>query len=275
MNISHKNIVWTWLLCLLVVVAVLFGSLPTAGAAPLVQPTPFKTPTPGADGRIIYIVQKQDTLWSIASISGIPVERLREMNALRQNEAIHEGQRIFLGMGGPGAESPTPLPTSIPPTATSTPVPEKGTAKLCLLLFDDVNGDAIRQEEEVAIAGGALSVASVDGKVSLSGETKGGMDPICYDELEPGEYNISVAIPAGYNPTTLTYYRIELKAGDETYIDFGAQTQAVATALPFVEPQTNTPTGDEGGVIPILGVLGAFFLLLGVGMAIYAVRLRR
>ena len=172
MNISH-NILWTWLLCLLAVVAVLFGSLPPAGAAPLVQPTPFKTPTPGADGRIIYIVQKEDTLWSIAAISGIPVERLREMNALRQNEAIHEGQRIFLGMGGPGAESPTPLPTSIPPTATSTPVPEKGTAKLCLLLFDDVNGDAIRQEEEAAIAGGALSVASVDGKVSLSGETKG------------------------------------------------------------------------------------------------------
>lgn len=275
MSFLHNKILWTWLIGLIAAAAALNSVLPTAEAAPFYQPTPFKTPTPGPDGRIIYIVQKEDTLWSIAAISGIPVERLREMNALRQNEAIHEGQRIFLGMGGPAAESPTPLPTAEPPTPTSTPVPEKGTAKLCLLVFDDVNGDAIRQEEELALPGSAISIASVDGKVSISGETSGGLDPNCYDDLEPGEYNISVAIPAGYNPTTLTYYKIVLNPGDESYIDFGAQSQTVATAIPFIEPQANPSAGGDGGVVPILGVLGAFFLLLGVGMAIYAVRLRR
>ena len=267
---NHKG-VFFWLFCLILGV----GSFPRVQAYSLAQPTQFKTPTPAADGRIFYIVQKEDTLWSIAAISGIPVEQLREMNSLRQNETISEGQRIYLGMGGPASFSPTPAATDAPPTSTPTPVPEKGTASLCLLLYDDVNGDALRQETEVGIPKGALSISSVNGEFSISKETEGSMAAQCFDNLQPGEYNISVAVPDGYNPTILTNYRITLKAGDISYVDFGAQSRSVPTAIPFTQPEDTSPTSDSGGVIPILGIMGALFLLLGVGMAVYAVRLRR
>ena len=41
-----------------------------AYAAPALQLTEFPTPTPGPDGRIIYIVQDGDTLWRIAAVKG-------------------------------------------------------------------------------------------------------------------------------------------------------------------------------------------------------------
>ena len=40
-------------------------------AAPMAQLTVFPTPTPGPDGKIIYIAQEGDSLWRIAAINGI------------------------------------------------------------------------------------------------------------------------------------------------------------------------------------------------------------
>jgi len=50
----------------------------TAQAAPPLQ-VPIYTPTPGPDGRIIYIVQANDTLLRISLISGVPVDQLRAL----------------------------------------------------------------------------------------------------------------------------------------------------------------------------------------------------
>ena len=51
-------------------------------AAPNPQMTNFPTPTPGSDGRIIYIVQDGDTLWRIAAVSGLDLADLRDLNQL-------------------------------------------------------------------------------------------------------------------------------------------------------------------------------------------------
>ena len=42
-----------------------------------------------------------------------------------------------------------------------------------------------------------------------------------------GDYNVSVAIPEGYNPTTSLNAPITLVAGDITYLNFGAQAGSV------------------------------------------------
>ena len=49
------------------VLMVLAMAVPTM-AAPEPQYTPIATPTPGPDGRIIYIGQEGDTLWRISAI---------------------------------------------------------------------------------------------------------------------------------------------------------------------------------------------------------------
>ena len=44
-------------------------SRPGVVAFPAAQATAFQTPTPGADGRIVYIVRQNDTLWQISALS--------------------------------------------------------------------------------------------------------------------------------------------------------------------------------------------------------------
>lgn len=244
-----------------------------AQAAPLPQPTAFKTPTPGPDGRIFYIVQEQDTLWSISAITGISLDELRAINNLHPNESISPGQQIYLGMGGPAAASPTPGPTQPLPTPTITPTPLKGTATLCVLLFDDLNGDSLRQEEEPTVPKGAIHVGEQSGKFAKSEDTIPGTDPNCFVDLPPGQYTVSVAIPEEYNPTTVTNYQIELKPGDETYVDFGAQRKSSGNTVPSNE-EPKAPA-IVSSTTPILGVLGGTFVLVGIVLFIYATKIRR
>lgn len=265
-------------LILLLMGLILAGLSPIIGidrgqAAALPQPTPFKTPTPGEDGRIFYTVQDQDTLWSIAAIAGVSVDELRGMNNMHPEENIRPGQQILLGMAGPALYTATPGPTQPLPTATVTATPESGTGELWILLFDDLNGDSLRQETEPVIPNGAISVTEKDNRYNKSENTVAGMDPNGFVDIPPGEYTISVAIPEGYNPTTATNYTVQIKAGDQTYVDFGAQSKEGGT--PDVSSEAPENNAAPGNTTPILGVMGIFFLLVGVGLGVYATRLRR
>jgi LysM repeat protein len=224
------------------------------------------TPTPGPDGRIIYIVQANDTLLSISLISGVPLEKLKSMNNLT-GDTIIAGQELLLGVAGPPeitiTAGPSPTPTPLLPTAT----PKAGTANLCVLLFDDVNGDSIRQENEASIPGGAISVSNRSGSVSLSVDTQPGLEPDCFEEVPEGEFAVTVAVPPGYNATTSTTFSIKLFGGDVTYLDFGAQANSETLA------EAPTPTGE--GRNPWMGILGGLLLVVGVGFGIFASRLLR
>jgi hypothetical protein len=255
-----------WLAAGLALSSFLVGTSP-ARAAPQLQ-IPIYTPTPGPDGRIIYIVKANDTLLGISLITGVPVEKLRAMNNL-VSDTIFEGQKLMLGLAGPVEVTPTAGPTPTPTPVLPTPSPKPGEGKLCILLFNDLNGDSIRQENEESIPGGAISFGNRSGSVSESQTTGTGLDPQCFEKLPEGEYTISVAVPEGYNPTTRTSHEITLKAGDQTYDNFGAQansqTLAEAPAIP----------AQEGTRSPLLGILGVLFLLVGAGVAFFAMRTLR
>ncbi|MFC2055931.1 LysM peptidoglycan-binding domain-containing protein, partial [Chloroflexota bacterium] len=80
-----------------------------AQAAPDRQ-IPIYTPTPGPDGRIIWIVKANDTLLSISLISGVPVDEIRGLNNLT-SDTIYENQELLLGLAGPEEITVTPGPT--------------------------------------------------------------------------------------------------------------------------------------------------------------------
>jgi hypothetical protein len=232
-------------------------------AAPLAQLTPFPTPTPGPDGRIIYIVQANDTILRISLISGVTIDELRGLNNLL-DDVIVPGQELLLGLGGPSAATPTPGPSPTPTQAIPTASPEPGLAILCVLVYNDINGDAIRQEEETSIAKSAISVNDRLGAISLTATTVSGLDPHCFNDLPEGEYNITVAIPDGYNSTTVSSYVLKIQAGDETYLDFGAQANS--------ETQADAPISTEEGRSPLLGIIGGIFLVAGAAVAVFASR---
>lgn len=274
MKISKKI---SWIALALALLAL--GAYRMAGpvsAAPLQQPTPFPTPTPGPDGRILYTVQDGDTLFRIAAISGVSVDEIRALNDLGADDIIAIGQVLLLGLAGPA--QPTQPPAQSLATATPEPSPTPGisTGTMCILLFNDLNGDALRQEAEPAIPGGAISISSRDGQVSETAETTSALDedgqplPECFDELPVGDYNITIAAPEGYNPTTLMNYALSLGGGDETYLDFGAQENSETLAE---SPATDTPSGSS--MAPLLGIAGLLLVLGGLGLGFYAARLRR
>ena len=241
-------------------------SLPVS-ASPLAQFTPFPTPTPGPDGRIIYIAQENDSAWRIAAIFGIDLAELIALNKWSDNPIISPGMEVLLGYAGPAEVVPTPGPgpTTAPFKPTSSP--EAGWGNLCVILYNDLNGDSMRQEQEPSIREGAISITNRIGTVSKTENTTDGLDPICLEQLPEGDYNVSVAVPDGYNPTTVMNRSLVLKAGDISYIDFGAQANSETVA--------EAPTPQGGGKSPLLAIIGIVIVLIGIGVGLFAGRLVR
>lgn len=253
---------------------ILLGFTLPAMAAPHAQPTAFPTPTPGPDGRIVYIVQPGDTLWRISAVTGIDLGDLRDLNGLSANDVITPGDEIFLGLGGPSSYTPTPRAAFTPTPAGPTPTPQIGYGILCVILYQDINGDAVRQEDEPSLPGGALSISNPDGSISITEDTVSGLDHFCVgdgeneeDKLEEGVYTITAAIPDGYNATTVLSATTTLKGGDQSYLGFGAQANAKKLA------EAPTPVGS--GKSPFLGVLGAALVVFGIGLGFYALIMKK
>ncbi len=237
------------------------------------------TPTPGADGRIIWIVEEGQNCTQIATVAGITLSQLRSLNGLDASCPLTTGQKLVIGTGGPGGSTPTsaPVATATPAPATPTPIP--GSVNVCVLLYDDQNGDALHQDAEPAIENGAISISGTSGQYSQTTPTLPGIDPVCFTEVPVGTYTISVAAPTGYNPTTLLNYTLEIKqgdvktgdiqVGDQVYVDFGAQKSSDA---PAPNGNTTTDTGDDN---LLFGIIGGILLLAGGGLAVYAWRIGR
>ncbi len=222
----------------------------------------YYTPTPGTDGRILYTVKENDTCISIALKNGISEEQLRQLNNLQANDCltIRVGQQLLIGI----RQENTPTPTSNVPV-TPSPTPSKGSGSVCIYLFDDVNGNAMAETNEPALAGGQISVTDQLSKINLTGATLDTGDPVCFENVPEGDYNISVAIPEGYNPTTAMNYKLALGAGDSATVDFGAQQ---GSRLVTTTSEGNRPS-------PLLAVLGLFFIAAGVGLWFYLKRMSR
>lgn len=251
-----------------------FGLWLPANAAPSLQQ--ISTPTAGPDGRIIYIAQPGDNCIRIAALNGITVEYLRQLNSQKIDENcsnIIAGEEYLIGIvSTAGTPTAGPSPTFAPPTMT--PTPFTGTTEICILLFNDLNGDALRQETEPAVAGGAVSVTENNGEYSAAQETVIPADPaayqgICFINVPEGSYNITVGIPDNYNPTMELSSSLEVTAGDRDFVAFGIQSKAVVA-----DPGTQPATEDQPRS-PLLGILGGIFLLGGAGLGYYAWRSSR
>jgi hypothetical protein len=263
-------------LSLVAVTVAFFGLTLPAQASPPLQLAQYATPTPGPDGRIIYIVQEGDNCISISLKTGLSLDQLYGQNPTLNTDCSNlvAGMQLLLGVGGPSAYTPTPGPSPTPTIVPPTPTPFAGTTEVCILLYDDFNGNALRETTELGLAGGQVSVTDINGAYSKTESTVNTIDPdteesvrTCFTDVPEGTFNISMAAPEGYNSTTDISYRLEVKAGDRAFVDFGAQSKSVQAVAPE-EP------GDSGNS-PFMGILGAVFLLGGLGLGWYALRLRK
>lgn len=250
---NYKNL---FFLTFLLAVAGFSLMLP-ALAKPVDAAQAIYTPTPEENGNIYYIVKAGDTCQTISLIYNVDLDTLRNYNQLELGDcdALTVGRKLLIGIvptamvtTGP-SPTPTPLPTEIPP---------QGKGIICIYLFNDINGNAIAETGETALPGGEISIAKADGSFSTTSPTNADDTAVCFNDLDEGQYTISVAIPDGYNATTDQNYTTNLKAGDTSTIDFGAQEGSGLTR----------PGGSAGSVL--LAVLGGLILIVGIGIGIYA-----
>lgn len=255
---------------LFVFVLIFIGMIPSADVVNAAPDAQFVTATPGPDGRILYTVVEGDNCSIVAFNHGITVPQLRALNTrLDENCTLTVGQQIVVGLAQP--EGPTAGPAPTLPLATVTATPVSGTTEVCVLLFDDMNGDALRQEIEFGIEGGAVSLTNLNGSYSQTQNTTSAIDPdlvepirSCFTDVPQGEYNVSMAVPDTYNPTMLLSYTLTVKAGDRASIDFGAQSKTL-TVSEGTDPQ-------QGRRSSVLGIFGLLLLLSGAGLGYYAYR---
>jgi LysM repeat protein len=248
-----------WIALGLVLAGLVLLGLPGRVLAGNLSQNVYQTPTPLPDGRILYIVQPGDTCLRIMLLTGVSLDQIRSLNNLDSNCTINAGQKLLIALAVSVAPTATagPSPTSGPVIPTATPF--HGNGEVCVAVFEDVNGDATRQDTEGIIPDAAVSLTDNLGTFSKTATTTNATDPVCFPDIPEGDYNISVAVPEGYNPTTAMNYALQVKAGDQALLDFGAQLSAQAVPLPPA----------EGGHSPLLGLVGGVLLVIGAGMGVY------
>jgi len=232
--------------------------LQAPGTATVIAPTMYLTPTPLADGSIYYIVLAGDTLYSISARTGVSIDTLERLNNIRRTDVLPADKRLLIGKGTPSTAEPT---LAFVPTETPTPLPVSGTGTMCVQVFNDTNGNATRQEDEVLVGSAQISVALQNGTEVGSYTTDGVNEPHCFANLPAGEYNVSAAAPKGFNPTSDSTLLLKLQPGDKAYVSFGVQGHVVPTS---------GPSGGGGGASPLVGVAG-LALIVSAGLMLYAV----
>lgn len=234
-------------------------------------PTPFPTPTPNPSGQIIYQVQEGDTAWRIAAVAGISLEELYALNGLEATDFITPGMRLVLGTGGPTQPTAIPGQEPTPTQIEPSPTPEQGSGEICALLFEDSNGNARLDEGELSLPDGQISVVDANGQLIGEGPTiaepaDAELVGLCFSDLDQGDYNVSGAVPEGFNPTTSMNTPVRLNPGEVKYVEFGAQPSAA---------MGGGLDDDSGGTSMLFGLIGLLFLLAAGVLAYMAARYNR
>ena len=255
----HRRRVTLGLAAVMLALAVAWATSIGSGAT---QGTGFLTPTPGPDGRIVYIVQEGDVLWTIAALSGKSVEELMALNGIQAGDYLSPGMQLLLGVAGPVQPTAAPAARATATHPAATPTPVFGTGEICILLFLDANGNARLDEGESPLSGGQISVAEPSGIVAGEHTTGAEAEGFCFAGLQNGDYNVSAAAPQDHNPTTAMNIPVRLLPGEIKFIEFGAQAGAA---------------GDAGGSSrsTVLGIFGVGLLLAAGALGYFAARYNR
>jgi hypothetical protein len=154
-------------------------------------------------------------------------------------------------------------PEAIAPTPTAA---DTGPSEICVLLYDDINGNGKLEPNEGAIAGGQLTIldtrtGAVVAAYTLTPADRNGH---CFTDLPAGLYTVAAAAPAGYNATVAASVAQPALPGQHYQIFFGAQPSANAPAPGGL---ASFFTAGLGGILVV-----GFLLVAGVAAALLLFR---
>jgi LysM repeat protein len=275
-------------------VLIVSGAAGSVTSTPQASPTatPKATPPPATSGAAItYTVQSGDTLFAIAAQFNLTLDQLLALNNLTRDTVLQVGQVLIVGAAA-GTATPTIQPTAtaqitVTPAVTSTTPaaatptlaitsPSAAPSGLCLLAFDDVNGNARREAGEALVADVQFDMKRDNGEPVSRYTTNGTDEPHCVKDLPAGKYAVDATLPAGREATAEVHWSIGLLAGDTFNVEFASR--AAATPTP---PATSTPEATaaaesgQSGDVPIGAIAGGLLIVAAVALLFFGLRARR
>lgn len=230
---------------------------------------------------------------------------LRGANNCRAHLDVWFDQAQLVAAGPPPTNTPPPQPTSPPqptappaPVVTNTPVPPTPTntpeasptntpeptatpsntpeprAVICVNAFADTNANGQHEADEGAMAGVTFTVAH-DGAIVGTGVSTG-PQPVCFEDLDPGAYQVAQTVPNTLQMTTGASADVTLSEGQTLEIKFGSRQRPAEEVSSVDVPGADTTTPDPDQVAGVedvepvqegmspLAIAGLAALILGI-----------
>jgi hypothetical protein len=188
------------------------------------------------------------------------------MNGIQDTDFAIPGTELLLGYAGPVEPTADQNALATQTAVLPSPTPLFSTGEICVMLFLDVNGNAQVEDGEGSLAGGQISIVDTAGIVAAEITTTDEPGFQCFKDIEAGDYNVSAAVPAEYNPTTSMNLPLRLMPGDIKYVQFGAQSGGA-----LGKNQQDLPRGKS----LLFGIFGMILLVVAGVLGFYASRYRR
>lgn len=140
---------------------------------------------------------------------------------------------------------------------------QSASGQICVLAFEDLNGNGIKGDDEPLLPGVGFTLADETG-VKGSYSTDGNSEPYCFGNLASGAYTVLARKPADMTTTTEGQWAISLASGAQFDVMYGAQ----AAGAP-AQPTTSASSGGMSTLGRIaLGGLG-LLVLAGSGFMFF------
>lgn len=232
--------------------------------------------TPQADGSVVHTVQRCETLIGIAVTYNVTLEDLRRLNSL-QSDVLYVGQQLTVsGPVAPTAVPATPTPTPAQAAEVTQEVEQQEPAvedlpgTICVMSYEDLNSNGIREPEEPKLSGVTFLVTDSGTASNVATYTTTGLDePHCFTELLASTYTVTWTA-SGYAPTTEQSWIANVAPGATVSREFG-----VVGAEDAAENSDESAGGLPPAVLAGVAALGVIFLLTGIGAAGYFFLARR
>jgi LysM repeat protein len=188
---------------------------------------------------------------------------------------------------GPTNPTPTATPFGFDPNAPA-PVlsvasgivlppldPSALTGSVCALMFPDANANRVQDPDEAAAVGdGIVQLLTQDASAVIAQSvTRATGEPVCFDDLSPGDYLLAAAPPQNYGLTTANQLRVRVAAGERVILGFGAAEGFVPGSPPPVDPGAAPDAAVETAGVPAVGMENVGMLVFGAGVAVAVVGL--
>lgn len=119
-------------------------------------------------------------------------------------------------------------PTTVSEAAPTAPLAPTG-GTICINTFSDDNANGVRDELEGYMAGIAVMIGQ-NNTVQERGTTTGTSDPICFDGLTAGEYEVAQRIPNSLELTTTGSLTLDVQEDQTIGIEFGSRFKEAPTS---------------------------------------------